>query len=92
MKANEAPEKIYLIEGEPILSARSKKTEDANIEYTRTDVFIERVCDWLSDTLQTVVDANIPSAHHVESIPVLGIITQTEYIEKFRKEIKYLFD
>ena len=45
MKANEAPEKIYLFEGEPILSARSKKREDASIEYSRTDAFIEKACD-----------------------------------------------
>lgn len=47
MKANEAPEKLYLFEGEPILSARSKKLEGTDIEYIRTDVFLERACTWL---------------------------------------------
>lgn len=36
-KVMKAPEKLYFFEGEPILSARSKQREDANIEYTRTD-------------------------------------------------------
>ena len=91
-----APEKIYL---ERILCSdevydtwKSQKTISDDIEYIRTDAFIEKACDWLSDTLQTVVDVNIPSAHHVESIPALGIITQTEFIEKFKKEIEYLLD
>ena len=52
MKANEAPEKLYFFEGEPILSARSKKREDANIEYTRTDAFIEKACEWLEPVLK----------------------------------------
>jgi len=54
MKANEAPEKI-------ILSAdRDTKiiydewvvndyTDNIKIEYTRTDVLIKRVCDWLKE-------------------------------------------
>ena len=90
MKAN-APERIWidnLDEGFWFDSPSGKKS----IEYIRKDAFIENVCDWLSDTLQTVVDVNIPSAHHVESIPALGIITQTEFIEKFKKEIEYLLD
>ena len=89
MKANEAPEKLYLLPNGLISYCRNT---DEDVEYTRTDSFIEKVCDWLSDTLQTVVDVNIPSAHHVESIPALGIITQTEFIEKFKKEIIFLLD
>lgn len=65
---------------------------EQNNEYVRKDAFIEKVCDWLSDTLQTVVDVNIPSAHHVESIPALGIINLTKFIEKFKKEIMFLLD
>lgn len=48
MKAN-APEKLYFFEGETILSARSKKIEDANIEYVREDAFIEKACSWLKE-------------------------------------------
>lgn len=92
MKAN-APEKIYIFEN-PILdfTKLSVRQSDTDIEYTRTDAFIEKACDWLSDNLQTIVDVDCPSEHHVESIPVLGSITQTEFLRKFREEIKYLFD
>lgn len=100
MEANETqkskfvyPDKLYARTNDNITLdiSYAPQTMEA-VEYVRTDVFIERVCDWLSDTLQTVVDVNIPSKHHVESIPVLGIITQTEFIEKFKKEIEYLLD
>ena len=93
MKANEAPEKLYLDAtskcGDTVFTI---KNNDTDIEYTRTDAFIEAVADWMYDNLQTVVDVNHPSAHHVESLPVLGIITQTEFIEKFKKEIMFLID
>ena len=52
MKANEAPEKLYFFDGETILSARSKKIEDANIEYIRKDIFIEKVCEWLKKEVE----------------------------------------
>lgn len=92
----EAPEKIFLSRNALGVFCNSwwlepDKSLD-NVEYIRKDAFIENVCDWLSDTLQTVVDVNIPSAHHVESIPALGVITQTEFIKKFKKEIEYLLD
>ena len=88
MKANEMPERVYLFDYNDAMVTPL----EGDTTYVRKDAFIEKVCDWLSDTLQTVVDVNIPSAHHVESIPALGIITQTEFIEKFKKEIEYLLD
>lgn len=57
-----------------------------------TDDLIERACEWLSDNLQTIRDIDSPSEHHVETIPELGAITQTEFLEKFKKEIHYLLD
>jgi len=64
MKANEAPEKIYLIRN--ILTSTSLNTtndchekylqewykgreKDTDIEYTRTDVFIEKFENWVYD-------------------------------------------
>ena len=51
MKANEAPEKIYL---ERILCSnevydtwKSQKTISDDIEYILKDAFIEKACDWL---------------------------------------------
>lgn len=96
MKAN-APEKLYISDSELndaehcVIWFKSQQNKN-DIEYTRTDAFIEKACEWLSDNLQTIVDVDCPSKHHVESIPVLGSITQTEFLSKFRKEIKYLFD
>lgn len=46
MNAN-VPEKLYLFEGEPILAERSKKLLGADIEYTRTDAFIEKATEWI---------------------------------------------
>ena len=56
MKANEAPEKIYIfifdIEALPKSEQLSERwhevsTEDTDIEYTRTDAFIEKATEWL---------------------------------------------
>ena len=90
-----APDKIYLhpiAKGEVGASWLTFPLTDEDVEYTRTDAFIEAVADWIADNLQTVSEVETPSAHHVESIPELGIITQTEFIEKFKKEIMFLLD
>ena len=49
MKENEAPKKLYLFEN-PITNEAddrwlSSKSFEKDIEYIRTDVFIERVCN-----------------------------------------------
>ena len=44
MKANEAPEKIYLQEPTKV---RTEKKYDNDVEYTRTDAFIEKTVNWL---------------------------------------------
>lgn len=48
MKANEAPEKLYF----PIddaLETYARKDSDEEIEYTRTDAFVEKACEWIRD-------------------------------------------
>lgn len=54
MKANEAPEKIYLQDsmstdtiGDLWPEWFDAKVSDNSIEYTRTDVFIEKAVNWL---------------------------------------------
>lgn len=51
MKANEVPEKIFLFENlvTETLDDRwlSKRSGDTDIEYARTDAFIEKACEWL---------------------------------------------
>lgn len=53
MKTNEAPEKIYLVRTTRIIDEWRKKPSQYahNIEYTRTDAFIEKACKWLEDNL-----------------------------------------
>ena len=49
MKANEAPEKIWVHE----LSAKELNVplKEYHIEYTRTDVFIEKAWNWIEDNI-----------------------------------------
>ena len=62
MKANEAPEKIYLIRnfsnptslnttndhhGKFLNEWYKSREKDADIEYVRTDAFIEKACDFI---------------------------------------------
>lgn len=57
MKANEAPEEIYLLldgrydNGLSICWYEAPYSTGA-IEYTRTDVFIEKACEWIDKTLR----------------------------------------
>lgn len=91
-----APDKIYICPSELAGIDYEEEWLDRpfgdSIEYVRIDAFIEAVANWMSDNLQTVSEVETPSAHHVESIPILDIITQTEFIEKFKKEIMFLLD
>ena len=51
MKANEAPEKLYIDSREHWMkswTAFTTKAKGNDIEYTRTDAFIEKACEWLS--------------------------------------------
>lgn len=50
MKANEAPEKIYIFDN-PILdfTKLSVRQSSKDIEYTRTDAFIEKACKWIEE-------------------------------------------
>ena len=50
MKENEAPEKLYIsYEGYGVFGEDSstERTKISQIEYTRTDAFIEKACEWL---------------------------------------------
>lgn len=50
MKANEAPEKLYVDVSDnlsnSVLYGFTEKCKDTDIEYTRTDAFIEKACSW----------------------------------------------
>jgi hypothetical protein len=52
MKANEAPEKIYVpTAGDELHYHMACPNNDfqESIEYTRTDAFIEKACDWMDE-------------------------------------------
>ena len=55
-----APEKIYIFEN-PILdfTRLSVRQSSDDIEYTRTDAFIEKACAWLENNLQGIVGGSI---------------------------------
>ena len=51
MKANEAPEKLYLhptAKGKVGKSWLTFPLTNEDVEYARTDTFIEKACEWLS--------------------------------------------
>ena len=56
MKANEAPERIYLFENPlddtPDYRWLSKRSCGNDIEYTRTDAFIEKATTWFANRYQ----------------------------------------
>ena len=59
MKAN-APEKIYLFEN-PVSDTPddrwlSKRSDENDIEYTRTDAFIEKACEFISLNVADYID------------------------------------
>ena len=74
MKANEAPEKLYIHKSQfwGLMANEHNITKDG-IEYTRTDAFIEKAAEYLSYHLDTSkIDVNY----------------KFEFIEEFRKYMK----
>ena len=75
MKANEAPEKLYVDTddrlSDSILYGFTQKRKDDDIEYIRTDVFIERACEFM------------------ETYPHMFMgVMRTEMIEDFKQYLK----
>ena len=60
MKANEAPEKVYLSDftdtTEAVFYVKKDNTKKTDIEYIRTDAFIEKACEWMSTHLPMQYD------------------------------------
>ena len=74
MKANEAPEKIYLYEntfGRAADYWLREKSSDTDIEYTRTDAFIEKAIGWLK-----------------EQDEMIGVSFQEDFLERFQNYMK----
>lgn len=52
MKANEAPEKLYFGEFDKTgLAAYSNRESDNEVEYTRTDAFIEKAAEFMCNNI-----------------------------------------
>ena len=79
MNTNEAPEKIYTDENgnKPL----PKRHCDSDIEYTRTDAFIEKACEWLEKSITNNAECN-------RIISRNGAITMGMLIEDFKQYMK----
>ena len=55
MKANEAPEKIYLHPYLDSIFGMTERSCESEIEYTRTDAFIEKACEYLNNTCRRFI-------------------------------------
>ena len=58
MKVNEVPEKIYIDANEDwhrTYTAFTEKAKGNDIEYTRTDAFIEKACEYLNNTCRRFI-------------------------------------
>jgi len=78
MKANEAPEKIYL----PIddsLKTYARKDSDEEIEYTRTDAFIEKACFYIKNMVLDIVYSDVDGKDNYNI---------DKFIEDFKNYIK----
>lgn len=79
----EAPKKIYIhpdvCDNSRVLSEwMERPLGKQSVEYTRTDVFIKKACDWLKDNI-----TNNPNCTRV--ISRKGTITMGELISDFKK-------
>ena len=78
MKTNEAPEKLYLLSNGLISFCRNT---DEDVEYTRTDAFIEKAAEFLYNYNQKQVLKHGARA-------TLGCGKYTINVDEFRKYMK----
>ena len=81
MEANEAPEKIYFGTQQNTanpFSGLTHKCADTDIEYTRTDAFIEKACEWIKKNI-----TNNPNANSV--LVRNGCVTLGMLVDDFKK-------
>ena len=84
MKANEAPDKIYLhIEDDKVLNRWNSEWAGLNdIEYTRTDAFIEKALEFLDGCIFDYIDLK-----HA-NVDTFMNINNKRFIEDFRNYMK----
>ena len=63
----EAPEKIYLNPIQDALTDILSEKTDGDIEYTRTDAFIEKACEFLNDRIKhDSIDYPMATVHLID--------------------------
>lgn len=67
MKATETPEKIYIsaIDLQEVGNLLTKANDKYDVEYTRTDAFIEKACDFFEENIEEE-DCKIGSSEWTE--------------------------
>ena len=77
MKANEAPEKLYLSKNiySTYMYQVPDPDDDTAVEYTRADAFIEKACEWIKEHKEVV---------ETEDNGIIGWIPDY-FIEDFKK-------
>ena len=79
------PKKIYLVSNEnEAFVFTQKRSDNLGIEYTRTDAFIEKACEWLmahseDDYFELIKDGNYCGA---------GNLNKKRMIDEFRNYMK----
>ena len=86
MKVNEAPEKLYIVLNELTEDGRTfvldhRVDYPTCTEYTRTDAFIEKACEFISFNIADYIDVT----HHGG---IERVVLQERVIEEFRKYMK----
>lgn len=87
MKANEAPEKVYLLFNRPYLvdySKLNKRRCKEEVEYVRLDAFIEKACEFLRTHSEVDYFELIPDANYCGA----GNLNKKKMIEDFKKYMK----
>ena len=84
MEANEAPEKLYILFGLPYTvdyTKLNKRRDEEEVEYTRTDAFVEKARELLARMVWEVTyeDLEGNSVQHYDKM---------EFIEDFCKAMK----
>lgn len=77
-----APEKIYLSDftdtTEAVFYVKKDNTKKTDVEYTRTDAFIEKACEWLEGAM--LIDDIYGVGNNIENLK--------ELINDFKKAMK----
>lgn len=82
MKTNEAPEKLYIDSREHWMkswTAFTTKAKGDDIEYTRTDAFIEKALEFLDGCIPDYIDLT-----HV-NVDTFMNVDNKRFIDEFRK-------